>query len=109
MFVEERFRPGQPERQGSRCRRFFHAAGLSDPRVRRGAPYDLVFANILAPPLVALAHDIRRALRPGGRAILSGLLRSQERRVLAAYRSHGFTLERSLRRDAWVTLVVRRA
>ena len=27
MFIEERFRPGQPERQGSGCRRFFHAAG----------------------------------------------------------------------------------
>src|SRR5881394_3467729 len=39
--------------------RFVHAAGLADPRVRSAAPYDLVFANILAPPLVALAEDIR--------------------------------------------------
>ncbi len=46
--------------------RFVHAAGLDDPRVRAGAPYDLVFANILAPPLVALAQDIKRALKPGG-------------------------------------------
>jgi len=88
--------------------RFVHAGGLNDARVRRPAPYDLVFANILAPPLVALAQDIKRALRPGGIAVLSGLLRTQERRVLGAYAARGFRLERRLHRDAWATLVLRR-
>lgn len=88
--------------------RFIHAAGLNDPRVRADAPYDLVFANILAPPLVALSQDIKGALRPGGLAILSGLLRTQQRRVLAAYTSRGFRLVRRLHRDAWATLVLRR-
>jgi ribosomal protein L11 methyltransferase len=88
--------------------RFVHAAGLNDQKVRAGAPYDLVFANILAPPLVALAQDIKGALRPGGIAILSGLLRTQERRVSAAYLSRGFRIERRLHRDAWATLVLRR-
>ncbi|MDX9996469.1 MAG: 50S ribosomal protein L11 methyltransferase [Phenylobacterium sp.] len=87
---------------------FVHAAGLGHPEVRKGVPYDLVFANILAPPLIALARDIQGALKPGGLAILSGLLRSQERRVLAAYLSKGFRLQRRLHRDAWSTLVVRR-
>jgi ribosomal protein L11 methyltransferase len=88
--------------------RFVHAAGLNDPEVRAGGPYDLVFANILAPPLVALAQDIRGALKPGGTAILSGLLRTQERRVSAAYLSRGFRIRRRLHRDAWSTLVLRR-
>lgn len=87
---------------------FVHASGLAHQRVRSAAPYDLVFANILAPPLVALAEDIRGALRPGGVAILSGLLRTQERRVLAAYRSRGFRLLRRIHRDAWATLVLER-
>ena len=87
---------------------FVHASGLGHQRVRSAAPYDLVFANILAPPLVALAQDIRGALRPGGVAILSGLLRTQERRVLAAYRSRGFRLLRRIHRDAWATLVLQR-
>jgi ribosomal protein L11 methyltransferase len=86
--------------------RFVHASGLDDARVRGDAPYDLVFANILAPPLVALSADIKRALKPGGLAILSGLLRTQERRVLAAYTSKGFRLVRRLHRDAWATLVL---
>jgi ribosomal protein L11 methyltransferase len=84
--------------------RFVHASGLSASIVRDEGPFDLVFANILAPPLVALAQDIKSALKPGGMAILSGLLRTQERRVLAAYASRGFRLVRRLLRDAWATL-----
>jgi ribosomal protein L11 methyltransferase len=89
--------------------RFVHASGLGHRLVRAHAPYDLVFANILAAPLVMLAQDIKGALRPGGVAILSGLLRSQARRVLAAYRSRGFVLVTRLNRDAWSTLVLRRS
>ena len=88
--------------------RFVHAAGLRHRAVADQAPYDLVFANILARPLVSLAQDIGGALRPGGTVILSGLLRTQERFVLAAYLARGFRLERRLRRDAWATLVLRR-
>jgi ribosomal protein L11 methyltransferase len=88
--------------------RFVHAAGLDARAVRAGAPYDLVFANILARPLVELASDIRRALAPDGFAILSGLLRTQERYVRAAYLARGFRVERRLHRDAWCTLLMRR-
>lgn len=87
---------------------FVHASGLNDQRVRKHGPYDLVFANILAPPLVMLSQDIKLALRIGGVAILSGLLRTQERRVTAAYLSKGFRLERRIHRDAWSALVLRR-
>ena len=88
--------------------RFVHADGLTHPLIRADAPYDMVFANILARPLVRLAQPIANALRPGGHAILSGLLHSQSRQVLAAYRSRGFRIVRRIRRDAWATLVLRR-
>ena len=88
--------------------RFVHASGLGHPLVRGDAPYDLVFANILAGPLVFLAQDIKGALRPGGVAILSGLLRTQERRVKAAYLSRGFKVKRRIHRDAWSALVLER-
>ncbi len=87
---------------------FVRADGLGAPVVREGGPYDLVMANILAPPLVRLAPAIRRATRPGGVIVLSGLLRGQARRVLAAYRSQGCVLVRRLNRDAWATLVLKR-
>jgi len=86
--------------------RFVHASGLNDRLVTQHGPYDLVFANILAAPLVALAQDIRGALKPSGIAILSGLLRTQERRVKAAYLSRGFRVKRRIHRDAWATLVL---
>ena len=88
--------------------RFVHANGLGDRAVVNAAPYDLVFANILARPLVRLAPEIARALKPRGVAILSGLLRHQERYVRAAYLARGLRLVRRYHRDAWATLVLER-
>jgi ribosomal protein L11 methyltransferase len=91
----------------ARCR-FRAARGLNDALARRAAPYDLVFANILARPLIDLASDIASVLRPGGVVILSGLLRAQARAVRAAYVARGFRFVRRLDLDAWTTLVVER-
>jgi ribosomal protein L11 methyltransferase len=88
--------------------RFCAARGLNDPLVRRAAPYDLAFANILARPLIDLAGDIASALRPGGVVILSGLLRTQAGAVRAAYGMRGFRFVRRLDIDAWTTLVMAR-
>ena len=88
--------------------KFVHASGLGDRLVADNAPYDLVFANILARPLISLAQDIKRALVPGGTVILSGLLRTQERMVKAAYLSRGFKIVSRIHRDAWATLVLQR-
>jgi ribosomal protein L11 methyltransferase len=88
--------------------RFVHASGLGHRLVTEHAPYDLVFANILAWPLVKLAEPIRRAVRPGGYIVLSGLLRTQERFVRTAYLNRGFRLTDRIRRDAWSALVLRR-
>jgi ribosomal protein L11 methyltransferase len=88
--------------------RFVHASGLGHRLVASHAPYDLVFANILARPLISLSQDIKGALKPGGVAILSGLLRTQERAVKAAYLSRGFRVKFVIRRDAWVALAMER-
>ena len=88
--------------------RFVHASGLDDPAIAAESPYDLVFANILAQPLIELAPAIHAALRPGGTTILSGLLRTQEEAVRTAYQSAGLTLATALHKDAWATLVLTR-
>jgi ribosomal protein L11 methyltransferase len=54
-----------------------------------------------------LARDLARTLAPGGRAVLSGLLRRQEPIVLSPHRSHGIVLQRRLVIDGWSTLVLR--
>jgi ribosomal protein L11 methyltransferase len=83
------------------------ATGLSHATIEAHAPYDLIVANILAAPLVALAPAIRRSLAPGGTVILSGLLIEQERRVANMYRSVGLTREAALHRGEWSTLTLR--
>jgi ribosomal protein L11 methyltransferase len=88
--------------------RFLLADGPARATVRAAGPYDLVFANILAGPLIRLARQIGGVLKPGGRLILSGLLRSQARAVLAAYRARGLVLGRRVEREAWTTLVLER-
>lgn len=84
------------------------ADGWRARMVRRAVPFDLVFANILARPLCAMARDLARNLAPGGTAILAGLLNSQARMVLAAHRRQGLVLERMLHEGGWTTLVLRR-
>ena len=64
---------------------------------------DVVMANILANPLIALAPVLLGSLRPGGSLALSGILQEQAGEVQAAYQAGlaGITLEN---RDDWVLL-----
>jgi ribosomal protein L11 methyltransferase len=78
------------------------------PLARTRGRFDLVLANILSRPLQKMAPDLRRVLAPGGRAVVSGLLRHQEAEVLAAHRAQGLVLERRLRLDDWSVLQLRR-
>jgi ribosomal protein L11 methyltransferase len=82
--------------------------GLAGKAIRRGGPFDLVFANILAGPLVRLAPAMARAAAPGGLAVLSGLLVGQEAEVRAAYAAAGFTVVRIERLLGWSILTLRR-
>lgn len=84
------------------------ADGWDNPALTAGAPYDLVFANILARPLCAMARHLAASLTPGGTAILAGLLNSQANLVLSAHRRLGMRLDFALREGNWTTLVLRR-
>ncbi len=91
-------------------RRFklLHARGAHHALIRSRAPYDLVLANILAKPLVGLAPEIARLVKPGGRVILSGLLTHQEPQVRAAYAGQGLHLTHRRRLNGWSTLTYAR-
>jgi ribosomal protein L11 methyltransferase len=86
---------------------FVTAMGLDNSRLKQ--PHDLIIANILARPLIALAPRLRRAVVPGGRLVLSGLLVTQAAEVFAHYRAAGFTMERRQDLTGWsiLTLVAR--
>ncbi|WP_417482258.1 50S ribosomal protein L11 methyltransferase [Maricaulis sp.] len=86
----------------------FVAEGLDHPKLA-GREFELIFANILAGPLVELAPGIAAALAPGGRVILSGLLTEQAGWVSDAYRATGLNIQRRTPLEGWETLVATKA
>lgn len=84
------------------------AAGFGHPALAARAPYDLVFANILKGPLIALAPEMARAVAPGGVAILSGILETQADEVVATYAGAGFSVRSRDEHGDWTTLVLTR-
>lgn len=88
--------------------RCYQTRGATNAIIQAAAPYDLIFANILARPLTRLAPKLVPLLEPGGHIILSGLLTHQEPLVRAAYSGRGLSLVERIRRDGWSTLVFRR-
>ncbi|MBR9825903.1 MAG: 50S ribosomal protein L11 methyltransferase [Alphaproteobacteria bacterium] len=85
----------------------FVAEGLDHPKLA-GREFQLIFANILAGPLVELAPGIAKALAPQGRVILSGLLSEQEDWVRQAYETAGLVVTRREPIEGWETLVAQR-
>lgn len=82
------------------------ADGTRDGTIAVSAPYDLVIANILAGPLIAMAAEIAGIAAPGGRVLLAGLLSTQADAVLAAYAAQGCTERRRLARGDWTVLLL---
>lgn len=82
------------------------ASGLNSPGLRAAGRFDLIVANILAEPLIALAPDVARKLQGGGALVLSGLLNHQAAAVVAAYRAQGLALQSRVKVEGWSTLVL---
>ncbi len=82
------------------------ANGLKHPEIQNTEPYHLILANILAGPLKRMAGDISKHLKPGGVAILSGILDSQSSQLEARYRLQGLTLETRICLEGWTTLIM---
>ena len=68
------------------------ADGLEHQKIQIAAPFDLVFVNILAGPLVKRTLKIAKAVKSGRFVILSGLLDRQARNVISAYQAEGFSV-----------------
>ena len=83
------------------------ARGVQHPELRAGR-YDLIFGNILARPLRALAPDITKLAATGADLVLSGLLARDVPGVLSAYGAQGFRLARRLDLEGWATLLLRK-
>jgi ribosomal protein L11 methyltransferase len=83
------------------------ADGTDAEVVQRRAPYDLIIANILAGPLIALAPDIAAVAAPGTQLVLAGLLTAQAETVARAYRAAGFRVAAQQALGSWTILRLR--
>ena len=82
------------------------ATGFEDTQIKSNAPFDLIFANILKPPLLDLAPCIRRYLKSGGHAIISGILDLQAIEVIEFYRQNNLEVKDRIDIGEWVTLTL---
>ncbi len=75
--------------------------GYQNNLVRENAPYDLVFSNILARPLIEMSSALTAALKPGGYAVLSGFTEEQTDWVLEAHEKAGLKRIAVLKNENW--------
>ena len=84
------------------------ASGIRHPDLVRNAPYDLIFANILARPLMRLAPSIASVAAYTCDLVLSGLLPRDVNGILSTYAKQGFRLVRRIDLEGWVSLQLTR-
>lgn len=82
------------------------ADGCDHADIIAAAPFDLILANILSEPLMALAPDIARHMAPDGYAILSGLLTDQIAELATHFQVHGLRLRETLIENGWAALIL---
>lgn len=69
-----------------------------------GMQADVLLANILAGPLVSLEPKLAAHLKPGGRLVLSGILKTQEPDIRRAYEADFAELETQVK-DDWIRVI----
>jgi ribosomal protein L11 methyltransferase len=92
---------------GALCRAVV-SRGVENAEAREGAPYDLVFANILAKPLRLMAPSLAAVIGAEGEAIVSGLLLAHVPGLLASWRAQGFYQAERIDLEGWASLRLRR-
>ena len=80
--------------------------GFANDRIVQNAPYDMVFANILARPLIEMANDLANRLKNGGFAILSGFIEDQVPWVLDEYEKCGLKPLKILNDENWYAILL---
>ena len=86
----------------------FEASGFAHEQIKTKNPFDLIFANILLAPLLALATDISKYSLSGGYVVLSGILSEQAELVVNKYTGVGFSLSNQIEIGEWVTIIFRK-
>lgn len=85
-----------------------YSDGYNSAIVQQNAPYDVILANILARPLIAMAPDMAEHLRIGGYAVISGFIDEQVDWVVGEHEKHGLALQKIYVKDNWRAALLKR-
>lgn len=81
--------------------------GFDSPQLS-GRQFELIFANILAGPLMTLADDIVSATTPSGRVILSGILDEKAQQVAKCFTAAGLNVVPQPSLEGWTSLLAQK-
>ena len=78
-----------------------YSDGYSSDIVSKNKPYDLILANILARPLIAMAFDMAQSLKSGGYGVISGFIADQVEWVISEHEKHGLHMVKLYEYGNW--------
>ena len=80
--------------------------GFKAQEAINNAPYGLIFANILANPVIEMASNLTSSLENNGIAILSGFLEEQQNDVVKAYTDCGLKVITDCKIGEWMSVAL---
>ena len=83
-----------------------YSDGYSADEVKNSSPYDVIFANILARPLISMAPQMAKNLKKGGFAIISGFIDDQVDWVVGEHEKYGLKCKKIYEQDNWRTALL---
>ncbi len=75
--------------------------GYNNLLIKQTAPYDIIFANILANPLKQMAKDAYNCLSKNGYYLISGFIDNQEQDIINHHTTLGFKLIKTYQIENW--------
>ena len=91
-------------RDGNGIAKEAFALGLGSIEKAEGKKFSVVVANILAGPLIEMAHDVAECVQEGGVLVLSGILAIQADKVSKAYMAQGLASPAKVIDGEWACL-----
>ncbi|WP_297942003.1 50S ribosomal protein L11 methyltransferase [uncultured Campylobacter sp.] len=82
------------------------ASSLSERALCKDAQFDLIVANIIADVILVLSADLKKALKPGGKLVLSGILEKYKDRIEQAFSDLNFVQMK--KQNEWLSFVYER-
>ena len=83
------------------CMKAILSDGYNNPEINKTAPYDIIFANILANPLKEMTLSAYQNLNQGGCYLISGFIDNQENDIIEHHKQVGFKVIKTYQMENW--------